>query len=834
MTSARALLLLALLFPFAALAQTGSLRGTVYSAESAAPLPGVNVTLEGTTLGAATDADGAYEIASISAGRYTLVASSVGFETETFTILIRDGEVTAADFVLDGSPLDIGEVVVTARETLTGGGVRDLPGSAHYIGPEMLQRYADTDIHRVLREIPGVNIQEEDGYGLRPNIGLRGSGAERSSKITLMEDGVLIAPAPYAASAAYYFPTTGRMSGVEVRKGSSQIKYGPYTTGGALNLISTPIPAAFSGYAEGFVGENRARNVHAWVGNSYKNVGFLVETHVANVHGFKNLVPFEDANTGFDKQDYLAKLRLNTSPGALVYQALTLKLSRTDEVSNETYLGLTASDFDRTPFLRYAGSQQDQMRAEHTQVQLRHVAVFSERSGTRLFDLTTTAYRNTFSRNWYKLDAVRDGLADDADGEDARVGIAAILDRPDAFADELALVQGAFDDPALMGGVLYVKNNNRDYTAEGVQSIAGLRFDLGPAATELEVGLRWHRDAMDRFQWVDEYAMADGIMNRTVAGTPGTDSNRIEDAEALAGFAQAEVEIGRLTVTPGLRVEHITLRREDWGKDDPDRLGTPETRSNTVDVWIPGIGVGYQVTEPLNVFASVHRGFAPPNSKAGVRPEESVNYEVGARYESPVVGVQAAAFYNDYANLLGADLAAAGGGGTTDLFNGGEVRVVGFELAASADLATPLHVAAVELPLRLAYTFTDAAFQTSFASEFEGWGGEVTAGDELPYVADHQLAADLGVAWSRYRFDVRGSYVGAMRTEPGSGDIEATPHTDARFVLDLAADVDIDGRTSVFGSVRNVTDDVYVVARRPAGLRPGLPRTFLLGLRTSF
>src|SRR5262249_48608063 len=110
-----------------------------------------------------------------------------------------------------------------------------------------LDQDEQSDPNQVLLRMPGVQVRQEDGFGLRPNIGIRGTDSERSRQITLMEDGVLFAPAPYSAPAAYYFPLITRMTGVEVFKGPATIAYGPYTVGGAVNLITRDIPEGSAG-----------------------------------------------------------------------------------------------------------------------------------------------------------------------------------------------------------------------------------------------------------------------------------------------------------------------------------------------------------------------------------------------------------------------------------------------------------------------------------------------------------------------------------------------------------------------------------------------------------
>jgi Fe(3+) dicitrate transport protein len=703
------------------------------------------------------------------------------------------------------------EEIILNRITIAGtrDEVRNLAGSAQNLNTEELQaaRGGFDDIGRVLGQVPGVNIQDEEGYGRRPNIGLRGTSVERSSSITLMEDSVLIAPAPYSAPAAYYFPPVGRMSGLEVIKGAGTIKYGPRTIGGSVNLFSTPIPSARS--LEGLLagGTDETLKGRLSFGESYRYGGFMLEGYQIETEGFKELDGGGD--TGFRLRDLGAKIRLNTDANADYYQQLQFKIQDYDEDSNETYLGLTQADFDRNPLRRYRASQLDDLNVQNQQYHLRHYIELSDN-----LDVTTTLYRNNTQRAWYKLQSVGGN------------SLSNILEEPENFRDSFDWITGEQDSPE---NALVIRDNNRRYFSRGVQSIVSSRFETAALAHSLEFGARYHEDQENRFQRDDLYQMSSGRMILNEMGAPGSESNRLSDADAWAFYVQDEIGFDKFTLVPGLRYENIRFERRDFGKSDPQRLGTDLQQNRTsLDVFIPGLGGTYQINDSAALFGGIFKGFSPPGPGASddVKEEESVNYEFGGRYNEDLLDAELVFFWNDYENLLGADTLAAGGEGTGDLFNAGEASARGLEAAVGYDFGSDLPVT---LPAKLSYTYTKAEFDSSFDSELFGL---VKSGDALPYIPRHQGALSIGIGHDSYGLlTLKGRYVDSMTAFAGEAGARPNASTDNYFVFDLDAQIPVTEEATFFVELFNVFDDEYVVARRPAGARPGLPFTALAGVK---
>ena len=393
---------------------------------------------------------------------------------------------------------------------------RNVAGTATVVTAEDLEVFEYTDIHKILSSVPGVNFSPEEGYGLRPNISIRGTYADRSGKITLMEDGDLIAPGPYSASSAYYFPTVGRLAGVEVLKGASAITQGPYTIGGAVNLLSTPIPEEQSGFFNQEIGQDGAQRTHVTYGNSTENFGFLLETHVWETDGFDDIQD-ESGNTGFSKDDYVAKFRLNSDRDADIYQELNFKYQWSEEDSDQTYVGLADKSFKSDPHERYGLTKYDNMNNEHETLSLNYGVSMG------LFELNATYYENYYARDWFKVDKI-DNNKVYALGN----GINNIISAANSgSADALAILNGDNTEAVQ----IKLKHNHREYESDGLD----LRLNWTNDIHSVTVGYRDTEDSEDRFQWYEVANWSGGKMGALSldGALPGYSSyNRLTEAEA--------------------------------------------------------------------------------------------------------------------------------------------------------------------------------------------------------------------------------------------------------------------------------------------------------------
>jgi len=693
-----------------------------------------------------------------------------------------------------------------------------LAGSAHYIGSDKLAQFAYSDIQRIAREVPGVSIQIEDGYGLRPNIGIRGVATERSGRITLLEDNVLIAPAPYSAPSAYYFPTVGRLSAIEVVKGPAAITQGPYTIGGALNMVSTPIPTPMSGNIVTEAGEDSTYRVHAtYGGRSASGFGFLLETHQWQSDGFQD-IDRSNNNTGLDVEDYAVKLSYAPNNSA---HGIELKLQSTEQSSNQSYLGLTDRDFGNSAFRRYGLSALDNIKTEHEQQILRYSYDISDS-----VDVSVTAYNNEHQRDWLKTEGIDfDGSSNAEDFE--RTSWANVIQAINSGTtlgglspDQLQSILDGSSDTA--SGSIQLRSNNREYFSRGVQ--VGLNWNgmIGNSTHDLEFGIRLHEDEEDRLERNSNYSQSNGALVLDDFGILGNAGNRVQEARALAIHIHDNIQLGDWTLSPGLRYEDIEQKRTRFA--DGALRTFRDARQNDTQVFLPGLGILYQVNDSLSVLGGAHKGFTAPSNSPNVNEETAINYELGFRYQNDSLSTELIGFMSDYDNILGECTSSSGSDCTIgDAFNGDAATVAGLELLVSANLARG---GSYKIPASLSYTLIHGEFDSDIADT--DFFGSVSKGDPLPYLPENQFLVSVGFEKNNWAAYVSGNYVDEVCVRASCGAFEKTDDT---FTIDISANYQFNRALNVYARVENLTSEEDILGRQPYGARPNKDRTVTLGLR---
>lgn len=674
-------------------------------------------------------------------------------------------------------------------------------GSAQVLGAKHLERMKYDDATQVLNAVPSVYSRGEDGVGLRPNVGMRGTNPDRSKKVTLLEDGMPFGPAPYSAPAAYYFPLVARMTEVQVLKGPAGLIYGPQTIGGAINFKTRPIPLSPRGEVDVAGGEYAFAKGHAWAGTTQGRLGLLVEALHLRSDGFKHLP--NGANTGFERNEWMVK-----SAWALTERHdLKLKLSYADEVSNETYLGLSDEDFRADPDRRYAASAEDRMKNHRRALVLTHVARPMDE-----LTITTSYDHSNFVRTWRKANAFRGASLFD------------VITNPDTprnsvFMDVLRNGNSASSTEALLVGP-----NARDFHLHGLQSVAHWDPTTGAVAHKVEAGLRLHYDRIDRLHSQDAFMLEAGRLVSDGTATDVTADNTAETS-AIALHVMDSATWGNLTVTGGVRLETMRSTFTDHARETE--------RVRWAHALLPSVGAFYGFNEYVGVLAGVYQGFSPPapGTDTTVEPERSTNYEAGARLNYRRTSAELIGYFNDYSNLT--DVCTLSSGCVDQnldrQFDAGEAQIYGLE----ATLKHELRFKGFRLPLSGAYTLTKTRFLNDFDSDDPIYG-QVFSGDELPYVPLHQVNATIGVEHRHATLNVSGTYASAMREVAGSGPVEDTLATDAWFVVDVSGSVRLRRWLELYANVRNVSNERFLVSRRPYGARPNAPRWVQIGLKASY
>lgn len=789
--------------------------GVVQSRGEAAPF--IAVYMKGTNIGTSTDAEGRFVLSNLPNGNLIIRVQGVGYKAVEKEINIEGG-MYELHLEIDQDNLMIEQVEISGSRV---GLLRYLPGSATFINKRDLETISPVSGNDVLRTMTGIHVVEEEGAGLRTNIGIRGLDPDKSRNVLILEDGIPVALGPYGEPEMYYTPAIDRMSGVEILKGNGSILFGPQTIGGVINYLTADPPAESKGFASIRGGGSGFFSGMLGYGTTFGNTGLQINYLRKQAD---NLGP-----TMFRMNDLTSKFRMRVNPKSQI----NLKIGIYDETSNSTYIGLTQTMYDSggNDYLRIAPD--DVLNVRRYSLSATH-----EYSIADGIQLNTTVFGYTTTRNWNRQDFTSNSGATNLTGV-------------------------MYGDPAVPGGAIYMRNStgqrNRQFEVAGIEPRLKYRYVIGERNSIIDAGVRFlYERAFEQ--------RVNGTKAGVLSGTLRDDE--IRTGRAISSYAQNKLHLSeKFSVTAGLRTEAI------WYERNILRVSARDTsiiEQSDVFSLIPGAGLNYNFTDNFGIFAGIHRGFAPPRIKDAIsnegvdlqlEAEKSWNSELGLRGSlSKGFDIELTVFHMDFSNQI-IPVSESSGGAGTGYINGGETRHYGVEasLAIGLDRIVPNGWNASIL---LNSTFVKAEFSGDrYVIQKTGDFDTILVnikGNQTPYAPEILLSGALILETSGgFGFRLSSHYTGSQFTDAlNTKSVEtwlAIAETDTDYnYIQATADGQIGEMPSflvtdgtiwytlpksgieISACVKNIFNERYISSRRPQGIRVGLPRFLSFGVNLSF
>jgi Fe(3+) dicitrate transport protein len=229
---------------FAHSIETGNLNGTITDAAHN-PIVGAHIFLKGTVRSVVSNDKGGYILKNVEIGTFTLVISSLGFQTLEKNVEILRGGNTTLDFTLQENNLELQTLHVIFNKGV--GGTGHLTEVGEYAinatkKNEVIKldridaNLAMNNTRQIYSRVPGIHIWESDGSGIQPGLASRGLSPNRSWEFNVRMNGYDITPDPMGYPEAYYNPPMEVVERIEIVRGASSLQYGPQF-GGLLNYV---------------------------------------------------------------------------------------------------------------------------------------------------------------------------------------------------------------------------------------------------------------------------------------------------------------------------------------------------------------------------------------------------------------------------------------------------------------------------------------------------------------------------------------------------------------------------------------------------------------------
>lgn len=668
------------------------------------------------------------------------------------------------------------------------------PGTINIISEKTLLQVQPFTMNELFRKIPGINVVDEEGVGLRMNIGIRGMDPDRSRGAHILEDGIPIALGPYGENELYYTPLVDRMSSVEVLKGSGQILYGPQTVGGVVNFLTASTPNKFLLKVKATGGTGLSFLGSVTVGNGNSKGGWYI-----------NYTRKQGENVGvlwYRINDVLAKFAYQFSSKS----HLTFKANFYNELSNSTYVGLTQGMYDNGQYFERLAPD-DRMNVNRYSASLVHDFKIKNN-----LNMITTIFGSRAAREWRRQEF------------SSTIG--------SNFSGQM------WGDSTISGGAIFMQNTTgmryRYFDVAGIENKFSWKFATGSVKHKLEAGLRF----------IYEHAVEDFTRGATPTSEEGTPiSYEFRNGYGLAPYLQNKIFINsKLTATVGVRGEFF------WYDRNFRMLNSKDTvlgNQNFLATIIPGVGLNYQPTHFLTLFTGFHRGFAPPRVKDAINTlgqalvidaENSWNTELGLRLKlKNYLSAEVTGYYTYFTNQVVPISISSGNSSSTGLSNAGSTNHAGVEAMLSYDLGNHLNWKKVHLILDAGFTYQVGMYASDRYVTINSTQVNLR-NNRLPYAPNLLLNTAISLQTTfgldaRINFNYIGSQFSDDKNTVAASNDGRIGEIPAYFTLDASASYQIPKiKTKVIFSVKNMTDNRYIISRRPQGIKVGLPLFITGGL----